>query len=276
MGALLLAFSLACCFEHLMTGENGMDANNGFSFNWGAVTLLDFLGWKGIWMNDYKRQSQSVGLFDHTSLQSLANLINEARTVCKNSCDSCTFISISDTIAVFSPCDRNENANYDTLKLHSEICSKILDMSAYEGFALRGAITIGEYACLDNVIVGPGVDECASWYEQTDWLGVIFAPSAQFVIDEQRSKVKRVLNELPGEAPKLWADSKIVRYPDIPAKNGVRGIKYCVDWGNDTKVLNKILENTISLSRDIAIKYINTNKYLYALRPLEESDNENK
>jgi len=140
---------------------------------------------------------------------------------------------------------------------------------------LRGAITIGEYACLNNIIVGPGVDECASWYEQTDWLGVIFAPSAQFIIDERCNELKRTNINTDGASPELWTDSKIVQYNNIPVKNGIRGIKYCVDWGNDAKILNKILENTISLSRDIAIKYINTNEYLYCLRPGEGSTNEN-
>jgi hypothetical protein len=263
-----------------MTGDIGLSVNEGIPLEWGAITFLDFLGWKGIWMNDYKGQSQSVevGL---TSLQSLANLIEEAETVCKEFCDNYNYkyklISISDTIVVFSPCEKDENEvpSYKALKCHSEICSKILDMSAREGFALRGAITIGDYAYSDNLIVGPGVDECADWYNQTDWLGVIFAPSAQFIIDQfapseqdqQCDKTKKTSGEPTEEVPKFWTDSKIVRYPDIPVKNRVHGIKYCIDWGNDAKILNKILENTISLSRDIAIKYINTNKYLYELRP---------
>lgn len=250
-------------------------SNYGFSFQWGAVTFLDFLGWKGVWVNDYKKHSQSMELYNRTSLQNLASLIHQADALSQTLCKGCTFISISDTMAIFSPCDRTEIANYETLKCHSEICSQILDMSARAGFALRGAITIGEYACLDNVMVGPGVDECASWYEQTDWLGVIFAPSAQFIIDEHRSKM-RDRQEFCVKESNYWSDAKIVEYSDIPVKRGFRGIKYCVDWGKEAQILNKILENTISLSRDIAIKYINTNKYLYALRPKEETDDENK
>jgi len=264
-----------------------MNSNNDFSFNWGAVTLLDFLGWKGIWMNDYKKHSHSDSSFNLESLKLLAKLIGEAEEIYRKKCveytikmndtcqvdndDGCDFISISDTIAIFTPCDNNEASNYAVLKQHSEICSAILDKSAEEGFALRGAITIGDYACLKNIIVGPGVDECSSWYEQTDWLGVIFAPSAQFVIDEQRNKAEGADNEQTRNGQILWNDSKIVEYHNIPAKNGVRGIRYCVDWGNDTEILNKILKNTISLSRDIAIKYINTNNYLYALRPRKDS-----
>lgn len=291
---LRLAFSLVCYYSllslwDLKIGVIDMDSCNNFHFEWGAVTLLDFLGWKGVWMNDYKQQSQSVQ-FNRNSLQMLASLIQQINDVCTAWCEKngikLKFISISDTIALFSPCKGRDNdaENYNMLKLHAELCSKVMDMSADAGFALRGAITIGEYAYLGNIIVGPGVDECASWYEQVDWLGVIFAPSAQFTIDAQRNKDEGERRNRYDEALRKpafrdqipWCDEKIVAYRRIPVKNGFHGIDYCVDWGRKAAILNKVLENTISLSREIAIKYINTNKYLYALRPGEETNDENK
>ena len=266
-----------------------MSDENNYCLKWGAVTFLDFLGWKGIWMNDYKQQLQSTQS-NYNSLQKLVELIEKIKRECVDQCDKSKqklkFISISDTIALFSPCEDRDNdeENYNILKLHAELCSRVMDISADSGFALRGAITIGEYAYWKNVIVGPGVDECASWYEQADWLGVIFAPSAQFIIDAQRNKNKDERNlrydEADGRFPKRnqipWYDQKIVAYRHIPVKNGFRGIDYCVDWGNEVTILNKVLENTISLSREIAIKYINTNKYLYALRPEEKTNDENE
>ena len=154
-----------------------MNFGNDSGFKWGAVTLLDFLGWKGVWMNDYKQQSQSAH-FNYNSLQKLANLIKtineECNAQCKEYGTSLKFISISDTLALFSPCRSGDDdeENYNILKLHAELCSRVMDISAASGFALRGAITIGEFDYWNNVIIGPGVDECASWYEQADWLGV--------------------------------------------------------------------------------------------------------
>jgi len=268
-----------------VAGDFGMSANKGFTSGWGVITLLDFLGWKGIWMNN-KKQSQSTDIFDLPALNSLADLIGQVDTVCKDFLGLYEFISISDTIAVFSPCDEEDkDAQYKELMLHSEICSKILDIFAGKSYALRGAITLWKYAYHKNIIIGPGVDECASWHDQTNWLGVIFAPSAQFVIDEQRSKEKRLKRKIKKkirfcwntqDIKKLWTDAKMVEYPDIPVKNGFRGIKYCVDWGNNPEILNEILRSTISLSQEIAIKYINTNKFLYEMRPIEKSGDENK
>lgn len=212
-------------------------------------------------MNDYKQEATS-STFNTSSLSRLANLINQAELFCKNQtkANRLELISISDTIVLFTPCDENsESSNYETLKLHSKACSWMLNNSAKEGFAIRGAVTIGEYAYLRNIVLGPGVDECASWYEQTDWLGVIFAPSAQFIIDQHRSQEGDPDTE-------WWDDEKIVYYKDIPVKNGFRGIKYCVSWGEEPTILNKIMENTVSLSRDIAVKHINTNKFLYKIR----------
>lgn len=283
--SLFLRFLLPAVILRLIKGDVEMSADDKFSLKWGVVTFLDFLGWKGIWINDYKNQLQPNGTSSRTSLESLAVLINEAKKACKEFDPSCKFISISDTIALFSPSpslskEDDEVANYEMLKLHSKICSKMLDMFALKGFALRGAITIGKYAHHKNILVGPGVDECASWYEQTDWLGVIFAPSAQFIIDEQYNKSKqkqrrRILRRR-NQPSKLWSDSKIIRYNDIPVKGSAHKIQYCVDWGNDPEILNAPLQKTISLSREIAIKYINTNKYLYNLQPKRKISYEDK
>lgn len=264
-----------------------MCKENNFNSAWGVITFLDFLGWKGIWLNDYKNESQTEGVFNNNSLRKLADLIQKISKLCKKEDENCKFISISDTIVLFSSCPKNEDSNYETLKKHADICSKILNISAKNGFALRGAITVGEFASYKNIIVGPGVDECANWYEQADWLGVIFAPSAQFIIDNKRNFVKgtRVKgdDQPSNKAPLvghrreriLWQDEKIVEYRSIPIKNGFRGINYCVDWGREETILNRVLENTISLSCEIAIKYINTNRYLYELRPNKEENCEN-
>lgn len=197
-----------------------MKSDKGFSFSWGAITLLDFLGWKGVWLNDYKKRSEFPSLCIRNSLQALAKFITEAQKISEEYCSNCTFLSISDTIAILSSCEKDDGTNYRCLQTHSVISSLLLDAAANEGFALRGATTIGEHASLDNIIVGPGVDECASWYEQADWLGVVYAPSAQFIIDEKRRDTTAIENA--GEKQKRWSDAKIVEYDRIPLKNGIK------------------------------------------------------
>ena len=240
-----------------------------FSFKWGAITLLDFLGWKGVWMNDYKKSSQNnnpVAPPIKTSLSALTELLKKIKDLCDKK--NLTFVSVSDTIAIFS-CSAekdDDDKNYKELNKHAEVCNEILDISAKDGFPLRGAITIGEYTHEGNVFMGPGIDECASWYEESDWLGVIFAPSAQFVIDKH-CQIGKNQDEKQAIA---WRDGVIVYYSHIPLKKGLSGIKYCVAWGEEETILNEVLKNTVSLSKEIAVKYMNTNKYLYSLRPEEK------
>ena len=221
-------------------------------------------------MNDYKKSSRyndSVTFPMKTSLSSLLELLKEIQKLCREK--KLTFISVSDTIAIFSRCAKrnNDEENYKELKKHAEICSKILDISAKKGFPLRGAVTIGEYTYKGNVFMGPGIDECASWYEETDWLGVIFAPSAQFVIDDYRKTKDTTEKNREAKLSITWNDDQIVYYSHIPLKKGLSGIKYCVAWGKEETILNEVLKNTVSLSKEIAVKYMNTNEYLYSLRP---------
>jgi hypothetical protein len=251
-----------------------MSVDKDFSFKWGAITLLDFLGWKGVWMNDYKKHSQmSPTESNYSSLEALDKLIMTADEICNKKCDALgckpEYISISDTVAIFTPCKEEEY--YTHLKLHADICSEFMDAAAKIGFALRGAITIGEYATLKNIFVGPGVDECASWYEQTDWIGVIFAPSAQFIIERIEQKEQKKKEEQ--EENFIWRDDNIIHYKGIPLKKGVKCLKYCVAWGDDSEILNKMLENTVSLPIDVAIKYINTNEFLYETRQSKKKGN---
>lgn len=238
----------------------------------GAIVFLDFLGWKGIWLGDYKKSALggTSPKFDYHSLDELNTLLQEIeKRFSEKSANwdkskplDTKFISISDTIAMFTSCDDDSKWN-ELLELQSTICGDILDMAAGSRFALRGAITVGEYATLNNIMVGPGVDECASWYEQANWLGVIFAPSAQFVIDQAKEAKEQDNTNMPKEHQ---GNDSIAKYDNIPLKGGFKGLKYCVQWGQKEDVLNKLLKNTLSLPIDVAQKYINTQAYLYWLR----------
>lgn len=45
---------------------------------------------------------------------------------------------------------------------------------------VRGAIGYGRFCLMDNMLMGPAVDEVASWYEAVEWLGAVFTPTASF------------------------------------------------------------------------------------------------
>lgn len=128
----------------------------------GAVTVLDVLGWTGIW----ERRNDAPA-----TLQALIyELIKEARGT------DTEVKSISDTIALFTREDDPSRA----LALHARLCSKAICSSIWKRIPLRGASSFGLYSVSENIMIGPAVDEAAYWHEAVSWIGVILTPSALF------------------------------------------------------------------------------------------------
>lgn len=207
----------------------------------GAVTLLDVLGWKGIWSHD------------PYAAEKLLSVIEEAKQIAKHVTYrlrgrhktlesfslSTLVLNISDTIALYTPAPPEE-----AIAIHAEICAELLPYALEFGLPLRGAISYGRYATTGNVMVGYAVDEAASWYESTDWLGVILTPSAHVLVSDTIS-------------------SAIVDYPSIPFKKHVNHLRKCVAWEYTGR--GRIKDIFIAkgpLTTDIADKYLNTLAFL--------------
>ena len=186
----------------------------------GAVTFLDVLGWKGIYKDRLDAIANLQGLIKDTEscAEEITQHINRYEKI--NGKDIATkIISISDTIVILSEGDDA----YLTIKIHSEICSRILKLSMQNyKLPLRGAISYGSYSCENNILIGKAVDEAASWHESTDWIGVILSPTAQFLIADRDLK-------------------SIVDYKDIPLKNNYKYIDKCIDWNLDENLIEMIL-----------------------------------
>lgn len=54
----------------------------------------------------------------------------------------------------------------------------IIRESLLQGIPVRGATCYGPLSTNGNIMVGPAIDEVASWYESADWIGVFQTPSA--------------------------------------------------------------------------------------------------
>jgi len=204
----------------------------------GAVTLLDILGWKGIW----QRKEDAID-----SLLKLIRLSYNKRDLLigdKQFRDLEVEIkSISDTIALVTYGDVNIS-----LEFHSRITSILVSQSILEGIPLRGATSYGKLSTRDSIMVGPAIDEVAAWYEKSNWIGVILTPSALFQIDTSKF---RFINRL-------------VEYP-VQIKNFNKMKLLCVDWTNvwthnkydRAKLLELFLDNAPVLP-DVYEKFINT------------------
>ncbi len=215
--------------------------------NQGVVTILDILGWKGIWQRN------------KNALQDLDDLVNEIETFASSSSklfrnfqkfgveDNITKVMvISDTIVITTSAEENDSNN--ALDLHGLICKDAIPYSIMKGIPVRGATCYGEFATGKgiNSFVGKAVDEAASWHETTDWIGVIMTPSAKYSY------------HTPTED--YWKET------DPPFKNNLKFSTYGVNWINQEDLsLQEILKAFINLSPiipDIVNKFENTIKFI--------------
>ncbi len=150
----------------------------------GSITILDVLGWKGIWNRDARaiiKLQELVKILLHFSQ-------GEAIETTKRLCDQqqvnsvrgleTKILIISDTIVITT-----YGESIPSLILHGEIGKFAICESLSKGIPLRGATCYGKFqvAAEASVFVGPAVDEAAEWHEHLDWSGMIQTPSAMLV-----------------------------------------------------------------------------------------------
>jgi hypothetical protein len=227
--------------------SNVFDDNHKDSYEYGlisgAITFFDFLAWKGLW------QSKN----ENDTLRDVSRLIDEFRAELNKMSQDLyigatgiklsKLISISDTIAIFTPKVTNVN-ECQLLQLHAKLSRIILEKCSKMKFPIRGAIAYGDYSILDNIMIGPGIDECASWHETGNWIGVNLTPTAQIYWNERDKKTT----------------NDICCYK-TPLKNGL-SCEYCVKWNINRNEFKELSLNTKALLPEIASKYMNTYKFL--------------
>lgn len=222
--------------------EFNHDAETRHSLISGAITFLDFLGWKGLWQSKngadaLDQVSNLIENFRNELAQLSSKYYKEAGDIPISS-----LISISDTIAVFTP-ETSCAKICDLLKLHAKFAKYVLEKCCTAGFAIRGAISYGQYSVVKNIMIGPGIDECASWHEMGNWIGVHLTPMAQ--INWEREKESE---------PCICAYS-------VPMKSGFKA-DYCVLWELSEEQFCELATNVKALLPEIAAKYMNTQKFL--------------
>ena len=151
-----------------------------------AITFIDVLGWKGIWQREpnpiekVKYVLNEAKKIVHILENNENNIyLTVANSVFKNL--RTEVISISDTIVFITYGECNAAIEFQS-GLAIQTITSFLKMN----LAVRGAICYGKLLREENIIVGPAVDEIASWYESADWIGVFLTPTAMYQINANR------------------------------------------------------------------------------------------
>lgn len=215
---------------------------NEYGFMKGAITFLDFLAWKGLWQGNQRNEAlkEVSELIDNFKTK-LNDLSKELFPMAKN-IDLSTLLSISDTIAIFTPKTSSITVT-ELLTLHADLSRHILESCVAKKYPIRGAVAYGDYSIVNNIMIGPGIDECASWHETGNWIGVHFSPTAQILWNED------------GKSRNVITGYK------IPLKNGLEA-KYCIYWNVDKSDFDALALSTRALLPEISGKYTNTYKFL--------------
>ncbi|MCA8831987.1 hypothetical protein [Hymenobacter pini] len=229
----------------------------------GVITLLDILGWKGVW----QRQRDQDPL---ANLQSILAVAEEhSAFLGASGRHKYEVVSISDTIALVSYPANDKRHERDQILEHGIISGLLIRYSIIHGIPLRGATSVGEFSKQGNALIGPAVDEVASWYEAVDWIGVITCPSIYLSLDTYNaidghkiesvySKYKVPLKTKPTESlavkwPMIWKQSV-----DELEKFGMKNTK---SLGLEARTRNELVDYFLKmgpLSPDIYPKYSNT------------------
>ncbi len=213
------------------------------SFQKGAITFFDFLGWKGLWLNKEDIPLKEVSMLIERIREEFEMITREAMGH-PNGFELSHLISISDTIALFTP-HIPFLSKIEVLEIHARIGQFILQETVKLNYAIRGAITFGEYSFKNNVMIGPGIDECASWHEKCNWIGAHFTPQAQFILDREK-----------------YDENYIIEYSKIPMKSGYTKLKYCLNWSVDETAFDALLDSVKSMVPEISSKYIFTKEFI--------------
>lgn len=92
---------------------------------------------------------------------------------------------------------------------------------------LRGAFSIGSYIFKDATVLGPAISDAASWYQETDWFGVILTPACQFHLVAFLEHASQ-----EPQLEKFTFDNLFVPYP-VPLKNVTRRNMWAISWPQD-------------------------------------------
>lgn len=162
---------------------------------------------------------------------------------------------ISDTFVIYST---SMNV-YVERRLHNELNKILISLCLKKGFLIRGATAYGEYYNKDSVFLGPAIDEAAMWHELGDEIGIYQTKTAELKKDNGYKWLNDNLE--------LYEDKedKIVTTHTIKLKPQYLDVLF-IDWSEYEDDFNKIYVSQTPFLPEIASKYINSEKFLKAMK----------
>lgn len=145
------------------------------------IAFLDALGVKGIWKT---RDSSEVVKDWEKNVKDFHELKDEIKKEYHIEFDEPPQVKVfSDTVVLI--CKGRDP--YDILGLMSLQVAYGICSSMFRGFFFRGTISYDEIENSEIMIIGPAIDEAASFNTKIDWMGISLAPSAANLLDQSHN-----------------------------------------------------------------------------------------
>ena len=214
----------------------------------GAIAMLDILGWKGIW----QRKSPDQVIAELQDIETSVRHFWEQMEKNPKFVGHQRFKSVdlhvqtmSDTVFIHA-----EGSPHPTIELVAGLSGTAICTGVQHGLLIRGALSYGQFCRTDAIFVGPAVDEAASWYEQTEMIGVCLTPHAEMTVRRHSLTLDRLLRKATVQVkgagakemlcvdwPRLLIEHKEANHPEAYLMDALQdvvmtpSIALKADWG---------------------------------------------
>jgi hypothetical protein len=183
----------------------------------GAVAFLDILGFKGIWN---KRKPEEV-------IKDLEEIVIHVKNIDNykpfkndlNTGEAPQITILSDTIVLYYEDKKRIESVFDL----GRVINAIFGIFLKKKLLIRGALGYGEFQVSGNSLLGPAVDDVATWYESSKIIGAVTTPRTNYLID----------CTIPKTIHYCWMGGNripiFLKYP-VPLKGAHSQNNNCANW----------------------------------------------
>ncbi len=198
--------------------------------DYGFVCILDALGTKGSWkQEDPKNQVELIeGFVKNLKTNITAPLDDDEKRRLK-------IMNFSDSIFITFVCSKS-NFLEEKMRLiwFCDLLNSPFQEALIDGLFLRGSISQGSFYRKSNMLIGPCVDDAASYYEKANWFGIICTPSTTYALSyalalEKTKNVQKEFRIVANVKDDPYKDHFVIEY-DVPMKGSQSEYLFVIDW----------------------------------------------
>lgn len=233
-------------------------------WSYGVIILLDCLGTKGVYNSgdglDYVKKILKI----HKEHETLFSDVNSAFGI-----EKVSYHYFSDTTLIVLKLEDDSPGRFLGRQLVpiGRLCDGLFSAFFNQGLFVRGSISVGKYIFQNGVVVGPAIDDAASYYERGNIIGIYTTPSTTNLLQSallDNYSSRPILDDKTGyDLINHW------RYMSVPVKGGGGFSAYMVNW--PFTVFNELVKLELNPSVFISEKFALSHIPIEAVEKVENT-----